>query len=485
MIVRRTVRFFDERIGVAPKLRNALRYVFPDHWSFMLGEIALYAFVVLVGTGIFLTFYYVPSDANVYYRGSYEPLQGVKMSEAYWSVLKISVDVPAGLLIRQSHHWAANIFIGAIGLHLVRILFTGAFRKPREINYWIGLTMLMLAIFEGFAGYSLIDDLYSGMGLAIAYSVAVSVPFVGEDFAFLAWAGEYPGATQFWSRLFILHVLIVPVLIAGLIAAHLSMITRQHHTQFPGKGRTESNVVGSPMWPSYALRSIGLLFIVAAIIFLLGGLIQINPIFLWGPYETYLSTNAAQPDYYLGWLIGGLRIMPPFELQLGDYTVVPNPFWFGAGFPLFVFFVLYMWPFIDKRFFGDRKGKELLDRPRDNPRRSAALVAFFGWVAIVLFAGAADRVLYRIDVSYEAQIWFFRIMLVVWPPVAYFVAKRHFTDLRARDPHPLRKWSGRVVRRTDDGGFEVLDSTNGASLAEPEAETAEAAQGTSSTPTGS
>ncbi|HEV2062322.1 MAG TPA: cytochrome bc complex cytochrome b subunit [Solirubrobacteraceae bacterium] len=457
MIVRRIVRFFDERIGAAPKLRNGLRYVFPDHWSFMLGEIALYAFVVLVGTGIFLTFYYVPSDADVYYRGGYEPLQGVKMSEAYWSVVNLSVDVPAGLLIRQSHHWAANIFIGAIGLHMLRILFTGAFRKPREINYVIGLTMLALAIFNGFSGYSLIDDLYSGMGLAIAYSVLVSVPFVGEDAAFLAWGGEYPGGTPFWTRLFILHVLIVPVLIAGLIAAHLGSIIRQHHTQFPGGGRTAKNVVGSPMWPTYALRSIGLFLITAGVIVLLGGVVQINPIHLWGPYETYLSTNAAQPDYYLGWLIGGLRIMPPFELVIGDYTVVPNPFWFGLGFPTFVFAVLYLWPVIDRRLFGDRRGHELLDRPRDNPRRSAALVAFFGWVAIVLIAGAADRVLFRLNVSYEAQIWFFRIMLVVWPPVGYMIARRWFEELRRRDPHPLRGWQGRVVRRNEDGGFETVD----------------------------
>ena len=481
MIVRRTVKVFDERVGVAPKLRNALRYVFPDHWSFMLGEIALYAFVILVGTGIFLAFYYIPSDANVYYRGSYEPLQGVKMSEAYWSVLKISVDVPAGLLIRQSHHWAANIFIGAIALHMVRILFTGAFRKPRELNYLVGLTMLALAVFEGFAGYSLIDDLYSGMGLVIAYAVGLSLPFIGEDFSLLVWGGEYPGGTQFWSRLFIAHVLLVPVALAGLIGLHLAMITRQHHTQFPGGARTPTNVVGTPMWPGYALRSIGLLFATTAVIFLLGGLIQINPIFLWGPYETYLSTNAAQPDYYLGWLIGGLRLMPPLELQLGDYTVVPNPFWFGAGFPMFVFAVLYLWPLIDKKLFGDRRGHELLDRPRDNPRRSAALVAFLGWVALVLIAGATDRIFFRLDISYEAQIWFFRIMVVAFPPIAYFIAKRYFQDLQARDPHPQRGWTGRVVRRTDEGGFELLDSEDGAGLAgEPEE-----GQGRSPTPTGS
>ena len=146
-------------------IKWAMRYVFPDHWSFLLGEIALYSFIVLVGTGIFLTLYYIPGDSQVIYHGSYALLQGEQMSEAYRSVLNLSFTVPAGLLFRQVHHWAADVFIASIVLHLMRIFFTGAYRKPRDLNYYIGLTMLMLAILEGFAGYSLVDDLLSGMGL--------------------------------------------------------------------------------------------------------------------------------------------------------------------------------------------------------------------------------------------------------------------------------------------------------------------------------
>ncbi|HEU4976977.1 MAG TPA: cytochrome bc complex cytochrome b subunit [Baekduia sp.] len=462
MNVEDPVRFVDERLGATSGLRKLMRYVFPDHWSFMLGEIALYAFIVLIGTGIFLAFYYSPSDAETVYRGSYAPLQGLGMTEAYRSTVHLSLDVPGGLLLRQTHHWAANIFIASILFHMVRILFTGAFRKPRELNYLVGVTMLMLAVLEGFAGYSLPDDLLSGMGLVIAYAVALSIPFVGPSLAVLIWDGEYPGGSDFWDRLFTLHILILPLVIATLIGLHLAMIMRQHHTQFPGKRRTEKQLEGTPMWPAYALRSTGLLFLVVGVLFLLGGLIQINPIWEWGPFEVYRSTNGAQPDWYLGWLIGGLREMPPLEIHFGSYTVVPNPFWGGAAFPLVAFGILYVFPLIDRRFFS-RKGKShnLLDRPRDNPRRSAFIVAFLSWVAIPFVAGAVDRVFFRLTIPYTAEVWFFRILSLVGPFIVYAIARRIFEDLRRRDPHPLRGWNGRIVRRTPTGGFETLGATDG------------------------
>ncbi len=350
--------------------------MFPDHWSFLLGEIALYSFIVLVGTGIFLTLYYVPSDSQVIYHGPYALLQGEQMSEAYRSVLNLSISVPAGLLFRQVHHWAADVFIASIVLHLTRIFFTGAYRKPRDLNYFIGLTMLMLAILEGFAGYSLVDDLLSGMGLAIAYAVALSIPGIGGQLASLVWGGPFPGNSTFWPRLEIVHVLIIPAALAVLITMHLAMIMRQHHSQFPGPGRRERNVVGTPMWPAYALRSVGLMLAVAGVLFLLGGLVQINPIWQWGPFHPYLSENGAQPDWYIGWLIGALRLMPNWELVIAGRTIIPNPFWGGAAFPLFVFAVMFAWPAIERRVTGDVKRHDLLDRPRDRPLRTAIGAAF-------------------------------------------------------------------------------------------------------------
>ena len=447
----RAVRYNEQRVGAATGIRWALRYVFPDHWSFLLGEIALYSFLVLVGTGIFLTLYYIPSDTQSVYHGSYILLANQQMSEAYRSVLNISFNVPAGLLFRQVHHWAADLFIASIVLHLMRIFFTGAYRKPRDINYYIGLTMLMLAILEGFAGYSLVDDLLSGMGLAIANGVALSIPLIGGQLASLVWGGQFPGTDSFLSRLEIVHVLLIPVALAILITVHLAMIMRQHHSQFPGPGRRERNVVGTPMWPAYALRSLGLLLAVAAVLFLIGGLIQINPIWQWGPYHPYLSENGAQPDWYIGWLIGALRLMPNFEPVIAGRTIIPNPFWGGALFPLVVFIVLYAWPALERRFTRDQRRHDLLDRPRDHPTRTAIGAAFLSWVVIIFAVGSTDRIFYRLHVSYTAQIHFWRAGIWVLPIIVFFITRSAGRALRRSEAHPLRDWQGAIVTRDEDG----------------------------------
>jgi ubiquinol-cytochrome c reductase cytochrome b subunit len=428
-VIRRTVRYLDERSGAAPFLRKTLRYVFPDHWSFLLGEVALYSFVVLVGTGIYLTLFFKPSIAPVVYHGGYLPLQGREMSEAYQSTVNISLSVKAGLLIRQTHHWAADVFVAAIVVHLMRIFFTGAFRKPRDLTYYIGLLMLMLALLEGYAGYSIVDDLLSGMGLAIGYSVLMSIPFVGANLAQLVWNGPFPGGNDFESRLYIAHVLILPIAIGVLITLHLTLVAARHHTQFLGPRGTEKKVVGMPTFPAYAPRTLGLLFAVAAVLFLMGGLIQINPIWQWGPYHISQATNGAQPDWYLGWLIGALRLIPSFDVVIGNYTLVPNPFWGGAGFPLFVFLVLFLWPSLERRVTGDYAFHNLLDRPRDAPWRTAIGVAFFTWIFIVFLAGSADRMFVLFGISYQAQIWAFRVLVWVLPVVALFVTKRVCEEL--------------------------------------------------------
>jgi ubiquinol-cytochrome c reductase cytochrome b subunit len=451
------VRFVDERMGGGRALKFLLDYVFPDHWTFLLGEIALYSFAVLVATGVFLALFFSPNTDQVVYHGTYAPLNGQQVSEAYSSTLNLSFNVTAGLLMRQTHHWAALVFVAAITVHLLRIVFTGAFRKPREINYVIGVTMLALAILEGFCGYSLPDDLLSGVGLAIAWSVAMSLPLVGGPFATALWGGPFPGSTVFESRLYIVHVLIIPLLLAALITVHLATIVIQHHTQFPGRGRRESNVVGTPMWPGYALRSLGLMFLVAAVLFLMGGLIQINPIWLWGPFHTYVGTNGAQPDWYLGWLIGALRMMPNLEITVGGHTLVPNPFFGGVLFPTIVFALLYALPWIDRRYFTRDHGvHHLLDRPRDNPRRTAFAAAVFGAVAIVFAAGSADRLFYQFDYPYQGAIVAFRIAFLVVPPVVYVITYLICRELKRRRAHPLRGWDGELVRRNEFGGFTVL-----------------------------
>ena len=453
----------EERVGASGALKWLLRYVFPDHWSFMLGEIALYSFITLIATGIFLTVYYVPSDTQVVYHGPYALLQGEHMSEAYSSVLRISFSVPAGLLIRQAHHWAANVFIASIVLHVMRVFFTGAYRKPRDLNWMIGLTMLMLGVLEGFAGYSLVDDLLSGMGLAIAYSVVLSIPLIGGQLGYLIWGGAYPGSAEFFSRLEIVHVLLIPAALTVLVTAHLGMIMRQHHTQFPGKGRRERNVVGTPTWPAYALRSLALLFAVAGILLFAGGLVQINPIWQWGPYHTYLSENGAQPDWYIGWLIGALRLMPNWEgPTIAGHTLFPNPFWGGAFFPLVVFGLMYAWPAIERRITGDHRRHDLLDRPRDRPTRTAFGAAFMSWVVIVFAVGSTDRIFFQLHIDYQQQIHFWRAGVWVLPLIVFFAVRSWCRSLQRSRSHPLRGWGGTVLARKADGGYEVLrDSPEG------------------------
>jgi len=438
-VIRRAVRFVDQRSGTAPLLRKTLRYVFPDHWSFLLGEVALYAFVVLVATGTYLALFYQDGTTTVHYHGPYEPLRGQEMTDAYRSVLNISFSVKAGLLIRQTHHWAADVFIAAIFLHLIRVFFTGAYRKPRELTYWLGVTMLILALLEGYLGYSLVDDLLSGMGLAIGYGVALSIPFVGANLAELIWGAPFPGKHEFFARMYIFHVFLIPLLIAVLLGAHLALVALKHHTQFrKTKRQTERKLVGLPMYPGYAPRSLGLFCAVAGVLFLLGGLVQINPIWLWGPYHTYSSTNGAQPDWYLGWLIGGLRLVPHWDFTIGHYTVIPNPFWGGVLFPGVVFGFLYLWPWFERRVAGDPLYHNLLQRPRDSPWRTAIGLAVLTWTSFVFFAGASDRVYVLFGLSYTAQIWVYRVLIWVLPVVVGAFAYRVCVELQ-RGEHVERE----------------------------------------------
>jgi ubiquinol-cytochrome c reductase cytochrome b subunit len=446
-------RWLDDRLRGSHFLHRALNKVFPDHWSFMLGEIAMYTFAILVATGIFLTFFYSPSVNEVVYRGAYEPLRGVEMSEAYASVLRLSFEVRAGLVMRQIHHWAALVFVAAIVAHLCRVFFTGAFRRPREINWIIGVTLLLLAIYNGFSGYSLPDDLLSGTGLRIAYSIALSIPFVGTWTAFLAFGGEFP-AHDILRRLMITHVLIVPAILAALLALHLAIVWRQKHTQFPGPGKTDTNVVGSRLWPTYTAKSVGLLFGLAALFGLMGGLLQINPVWLYGPYDPATVASPAQPDWYLGWLEGALRLFPPWEIRIFGH-VIANPFYPTVLLPGLTFLVLYAWPWIERRITGDRAEHHLLDRPRDNPMRTGVGVAALTFYALLFLAGSNDIIADLFAFPVNAVTWVMRIAVLVLPVVAGLLAYRFMWGLKRTDAEsfmavPFRELVARAGPRSPD-----------------------------------
>jgi ubiquinol-cytochrome c reductase cytochrome b subunit len=416
--MRRAVRWLDDRLGASSFARTALDKVFPDHWSFMLGEIALYCFVILVLTGVYLSFFFVPSSRDVVYQGTYMPLRGAGVSEAYASVLRISFEVRAGMVFRQMHHWAALVFVAAIVMHLSRIFFTGAFRRPREINWIIGVTLLLLAMFNGFTGYSLSDDLLSGTGLRIAYSIALSIPAVGTWLAFLVFGGEFP-AHDIISRLYVMHIFLVPAALATLITVHLALIWHQKHTQFPGPGRTHTNVVGSRLWPTYTMKSVALFFAVGAVLGLLGGVAQINPVWFYGPFLPATVSSPAQPDWYLGWLEGALRLFPNWEIRAFGHTVA-NPFFPAVLLPGITFLLLYLWPFLERRFTRDDLHHDLLDRPRDRPVRTGLGAAALTFYAVLFFAASNDVIAKLFELPINAVTWVFRILVVVLPPVVGF-----------------------------------------------------------------
>jgi ubiquinol-cytochrome c reductase cytochrome b subunit len=424
-------RWLDARLGTTHFGRSALNKVFPDHWSFILGEVAMYALLVLILTGVFLTFFFVPSTKEVVYNGSYRPLDGVRMSTAFQSVMRISWDVRAGLVMRQIHHWAALLFVAAIVTHLVRIFFTGAFRRPREINWMVGVTLLLLAVGNGFTGYSLPDDLLSGTGLAVAYSVVLSIPVVGTWFAFLFFGGEFPAAEMI-SRFYVLHIMLIPALIMALLGAHLAILWRQKHTQFPGPGRTERNVVGSYLWPTYMAKSLGLFCLVFAVLGALGGLAQINPVWLYGPFHPAVVSTAAQPDWYVGWLEGALRVFPNWEIHAFGHTVA-NGFFPGAVLPGLTFGLLYLWPFLEARFTKDRAEHHLLDRPRDKPLRSAIGSGVLTFYIVLTLAGGQDIIAQKLDISISGVVWGLRVALVALPLLVAFLVHRVCKDLAAAE----------------------------------------------------
>jgi ubiquinol-cytochrome c reductase cytochrome b subunit len=451
-----TGRFLDDRFHAARGVRAFLRKVFPDHWSFLLGEIALYSFIILLLTGTFLTFFFQPSMTEVVYHGAYTPLRGVRMSEAYSSTLNISFDVRGGLLMRQIHHWAALLFVAAIMVHMLRIFFTGAYRKPREFNWLIGITIFTLAIFEGLFGYSLPDDLLSGTGLKITQGVLQSFPVIGTYASFFLFGGEFPGHLII-PRLYIIHVLLIPALLLALISAHLFFMFHQKHTQMPGKGRTNANVVGAPMYPYFMVKTGAFFLFIFAVLALLSTFAQINPIWLFGPYNPSGITAGSQPDFYMGALEGALRIMPPWEWNVFGYTFMFNVF-IPALVPLGIIFGGgAVWPFIEQWITGDRGEHHVLDRPRNAPTRTGigmAVVTFYG---VLWLEGANDIIAHQLQIPLYTLTWIARVAVFAGPVVAYWVTKRICLGLQRKDAHLLEHGvETGIIRQLPSGEYVEL-----------------------------
>jgi ubiquinol-cytochrome c reductase cytochrome b subunit len=444
--------FVEDRLKVSSPLRNQLNKVFPDHWSFMMGEIALYSFIILLLTGTYLSFFFDASMGETVYNGRYIPLDGVTMSNAYASTLKISFDVRGGLIIRQIHHWAALMFVAAMLIHMLRVFFTGAYRKPREFNWIIGLVLLVLGVVEGFAGYSLPDDLLSGTGLRIADAIMLSIPVVGTWTSFLVFNGPFPGDAII-GRLYIAHVFLIPGILLGLIGAHLALLVRQKHTQFPGAGSTEDQVRGERVMPAYAAKAGGFFFIVFGVIAALGGLVQINPIWLFGPYNPAQVSAGSQPDWYMAMLDGSTRLMPSWEIRLWGYNIPPL-FWPTVVLPGILIQLAIMYPFLEAKITGDRKHHHLLQRPRDVPVRTSLGATALVFTLVLFISGGNDIFAKAFDISLNAMTWGGRIALLVGPPLAYVLTYRICIGLQSHDREVLAHGiETGIIKRLPTGEF--------------------------------
>ncbi|MBR7826521.1 ubiquinol-cytochrome c reductase cytochrome b subunit [Actinospica sp. MGRD01-02] len=448
--------YLDQRLGIAGAAKKNLRKIFPDHWSFMLGEVCLYSFIILLLSGIFLTLFFTPSMGEVTYNGSYTPLDGIKMSEAYASTLNISFDVRGGLLMRQIHHWAALVFVMGIMVHMLRIFFTGAFRKPRELNWLIGFTLFVLALLEGFAGYSLPDDLLSGTGLRIMQGIILSIPIVGTYLSYFFFGGLFPGHVLI-PRLFTVHILLVPGIILALITAHLILVFYQKHTQWAGPGRTNENVVGLPLMPVYMAKAGGFFFVVFGFIALLGGLVSINPIWDYGPYVPTQITAGSQPDFYIGFFEGALRMMPNWEINAWGHTLSLNILIPAVVVPGILFTGLAIYPFFEAWVTGDKREHHILDRPRNMPTRTAIGVAGIVFYGIGWINGGNDLVATHFNLSVETITWVDRVLIFVGPVFGFWLTRRICFGLQRRDRDKvLHGRESGIITRSPEGQFSEI-----------------------------
>jgi len=434
----RAQRWADRRLGATSPARAALRRAYPDPWAFLFGEIALYCLVVLVVTGLFLSFFYVPDvRGQVTYQGPYAPLRGQPVTEAFNSVMRISFEVPAGLLVRQTHHWASLVFVAAIVLHLCRIFFTGAFRRPRQRTWVVGIAVLLLAMAQGLAGHSLPDDLLSGMSLQVVWSAVLAIPVIGPEVAFLLFGGEFPSPETI-PRLFVLHTMLLPALLVGLVAVQLGTVVSRRRQRDPR--------------PARALASTSLLLLVAAVLALLGGVAQINPVWQLGPYHPAHVTSPAQPDWYLAFLDGLVRLAPPWGFELFGWTI-SEMLWPALLLPAVAFGILTLWPWIERRLGGDRAEHQLLDRPRDAPLRSAVGAAGLTMFLVAFVAAGNDVLAVLLHLPLEAVTRLLQWSFVLGPVVVGLVTYAVCRSLRRSGLHPAGSAAGPRLERTASGGY--------------------------------
>jgi len=425
-----------------------------DHWSFLFSQIAVYSFAMAVVTGVLLAVFFKPSMTGVIYHGSYQPLNGVQMSQAYESTLHISFDVRGGLLMRQIHHWAALIFVAAVCLQLLRLFFTGAFRRPRVLNWLIWVILLVLGMAVGWTGGILPNDMMSGGSLGVLQAVLESIPVVGTRLMLWVFGGDVPGH-DIIPRLFWVHALL-PVAMAGLFALRRRLVRRHGHTRFagpPGSGRLGS------LKRAPAAAALAMFFATCGVLALLGTLAQVNPVWLSGPYQPGSISAGAVPDWYMGFLDGALRIMPGWQLEVSGHPLILAILVPAVLVPGAFFTLLAAYPLIERRLTGDRGVHHFLDRPRDAATRTAVGAAGITFYGLLWAAAANDQISDHFHLDLYAVTWFFRLAVLAGPLVAYTLTQRICLGLtaRERDEAEHGRKTGRIVMSPDGGFSEITE----------------------------
>ncbi|SNT63459.1 ubiquinol-cytochrome c reductase cytochrome b subunit [Streptosporangium subroseum] len=430
-----------------------------SHWSFMFAEIAVWSFAVLAVTGVVLMLFYDPGMSQVTYDGSYGPLRGLFVSRAFDSTMHLSLEVRGGLLIRQAHHWAALVFVAAVVLQLLRMFLTGAFRHPRTGQWLIWVTLLALGMAAGETGNALPDDMLSGGSLWLITSVAQSVPVVGSWAVSLLFGPDFPG-DRIIPVMYGGHLLIV-VVMAALLGARELLVRRHGHSRF-----VASLPARRSARPMMALATIGMLII-------LGYGVQIAPIWLYGPAKPTQVSAGSTPDWYMGFLDGALRIMPGWELTIGNHTLSLAVLIPTLVIPGVFFTVLAAYPMAE-RFLLSRRGRrdalgrpkntnrvtretlahDLLDRPRETPVKTAIAVAGVTFYGLLWAAAANDQIAYQFHLGVEAVTIFFRFAVVIGPVIAFVVTRGMCLALQQTDHHVAEHGvETGIITQSPDGGF--------------------------------
>ncbi len=424
---------------------------FPAEDSFLLGEVALFTFLILVLTGVFLGFFYEPSTSEVTYEGSVARYQAEDLPAAFVSVLHITYDIPYGMFLRRMHHWAAHLFVASIGLHMLRVFFTGAYRNPRELNWLVGGVLALLAIFAAYTGYSLPFDEFASTATGIGYSIAKSVPIFGGVLSKIVFGGEYPSSATV-PRFYFLHVFIIPAAIAIMIAIHMALLVRQKHTEATrdedvvGESVVEkdddSYIVGLPLYPNQTAVSAVVFFLTLATLSLLAGFLPVHNVAEYGPNDPSSTPTLIMPDWFLMWVFGFLKLMPAwlsFTIPILDITV-STEFLSGIVLPGIVFLLVFAWPFIDYR----KTPTHFTVDPISRPWQTAVGVAAVVFIMIASIGGMNNILADIINVQSSVINPVLQVLLVFAPIAAglvtYWVLGGFDTT---KEPTPLTDGDGR------------------------------------------